>query len=374
MNPAFEVVPGIAGISRRDWQDVAPPDDPLWTWDCFAAMEAGGVGPDGFEYLVWRDERGATAILPAFWFRALPLHTAMEQPWRGRVEAIRRWLPGFLSIGTYFCGHPLGCGRVLRRAGVDAPSGSEVLAAVFRRARERRLAYPIFKDFSAAEIPVLFPQPGAHGFFAVDSLPEAVLSLAPGDFEDYLAKCKLKARRNIRSNLRKFAAAGLRLERLSQFGALAPRLHELYEEVFARAPVQFDHLTPRFFAEVAASPGLDPQVLACFAGDRLVGFLLCLFAGRGGVCLRVGFAAEEIERRSRLYFVVHYEAIRLALERGCHELNFCQVSYPAKLEMGCVLMGRTHLATHTNALLRPVIRRFMPGLMSHPPAAGEIVS
>jgi hypothetical protein len=371
--PRLEVVPALDALPRAVWEELAPPDDPMWAYGLFRAMETGGVGPDGFEYLVFRDPASghATAILPAFWFRALPLHSTLEEPWRRRIDAVQRRVPGFLSIGAYFAGHPLGRGRLLGGPG-GSPAGEQILAAVRERARAHGLRWAILKDFPAGSPAFAAPgEPGGGGgFFPIKSLPEAVLALPEGTFDDYLAGLRLKARRNLRSKARRFAASGLRIERGEDFAPLVPAMVDLYETVMRTARVRFDHATPAFFAALAdpapgGLAGVDRRLaVTAWDGGRLAGFLLCLFAGRGGVCLRVGFdAAAARTRDSRLYFALHYEAIRAALEHGCRELNFCQTSYPPKLEMGCGLVPLSHLATHTSRLLLPLIRRAMPGLI-----------
>jgi hypothetical protein len=50
----------------------------------------------------------------------------------------------------------------------------------------------------------------------------------------------------------------------------------------------------------------------------------------------------ELVRAHNVWFVLHYEAVRLAIDRGCRQLNLLQSTYPAKLELGAHLDSPVH--------------------------------
>ncbi len=210
-----EIVSSVTRIPKAVWDDLAPPDDPLWRWSYFRVMETSGVGPDGFEYLIFRRGARIVAILPAFWFGAYPLALGDAGKLEAVIGRVRKTIPGFLCLSVYFCGHPMGEGRLLRRDGEAIRFDSSLLHQVRQIAWRKGLRWIIFKDFDSA-VPTLFPTLRSSTFFAVEGLPDARLYLSTTNFEDFIAASKGNARKNIRKRLRKFAGmTNLRVEVLN---------------------------------------------------------------------------------------------------------------------------------------------------------------
>ena len=359
-----EVLPSVTDIPKEAWDALAPPDDPLWRWSYFRVMESSGIGPDGFEYIVFRRDRRIVAIVPAFWFNAYPLSLGLDGKLDKAVAALRRFVPALLRLPVYFCGHPMGEGQILRASNEPFSIDPHVLETVQERAWAKDLRWIIFKDFSEPAIPTLFPALKSSTFFAVPGLPDARLGLSWPSFEDYVRDGKSNAKRNIRKKLRKFAKfPNLRIEILNTQEDISVDIMPLYRRVLARAKVELERLTPAYFASLSAAPDIDKKFVVCFDGDRLIGFVLCLFAGEGAVCLRGGFD-DHMSRESGCYLVLQYECIRLAISAGCREMSFCQTTYLPKLALGCRLAPFKHIATHKSGFLRPIIRRLLPVLFS----------
>ena len=360
----IEVVSSVTDIPKQAWDDLAPADDPLWRWSYFRVMEESDIGPDGFEYFVFRRDGRVVAILPAFWFNAYPLSLGLGDKLDNAVTRLRRFMPSLFCLPVYFCGHPMGEGRILRAQDEPFAIGRRVLESVRNRAWAKDLSWIIFKDFSEPSIPTVFPAVASSSFFAVPGLPDARLELPWSSFEDYVGGGRSNAKRNIRKRLRKFAKlTGLRVEVLRKPENRIADMMPLYRRVMARTKVELEHLTPAYFAALSTAPDIEKEFVVCFDGDRLVGFVLCLFAGAGAVCLRGGFDYET-SRESGAYFVLQYACIRLAILAGCREMSFCQTTYQPKLALGCRLTPLTHVATHRSALLRPLVRRLLPLLFS----------
>ncbi len=360
----IEVLPSVTDIPKEAWDALAPPDDPLWRWSYFRVMESSGIGPDGFEYIVFRRHRRIAAIVPAFWFNAYPLSLGLGARFDKAVALLRAFVPALLRLRVYFCGHPMGEGQILR-AGSDSFSIDPlVLETVRQRAWAKGLRWIIFKDFSEPTIPTLFPALESSTFFAVSGLPDARLPLSSTSFEGYVAQRKSNAKRNIRKRLRRFAKfTNLRIEILDTPEDFFADIMPLYLRLMAQAKLELEHLTPAYFAHLSAVPDIDKKFIVCFDGDRPIGFILCLFAGEGAVCFRGGFD-YRMSRESGCYFVLQYECIRLAISAGCREMSFCQTTYLPKLALGCYLAPFKNIVTHKNGFLRPIIRRLLPILFS----------
>ncbi|MGQ4511767.1 GNAT family N-acetyltransferase [Streptomyces sp. DW26H14] len=393
-----EVVRGVAALPDGLWRQLAPPDDPMWTRDVFAAMEKGRIGPEGYAYLLLRRGGDVVAVLPLCLFRGLRLDDVVGPRERRTLAPVRRWAPWLLRVPMLFCGNLLGQGHLLCAEPLSGADARLLVRAVKGFARRERIGTIVFKDFTpdaldasgvsgALGAPNALGVPGAPespdepaplgealadaGFFTVRSLPDTELALGYGSFEEYVAALPAKPRRNARSKLRKSAATpGLRTETVADWGPLVPAMLDLYGQVMARADQTLDVLDADFLTALAESttPTAGPRggqerqesrLVACFQDDRMVAFLLCLFAGGGAVGARIGLD-YGLAHEARLYHAVHYAAIRLALERGCRHIRFAQTAYVPKLELGCALVEQTYALTHLRPIRRALLRRLLP--------------
>ncbi|MER5867105.1 GNAT family N-acetyltransferase [Kitasatospora sp. NPDC002040] len=355
-----ELVRSIELLPDGLWEQLAPPDDPIWARPVLLAMERGRIGPDGYAYLILHQGPEAVAVLPLCLFRGLRLDDVVGPRERRLLAPVRRLFPRLLRVPMLFCGHLLGQGRVLSRGQLPPEAVPPLLAAVLALARRERLGTVVFKDFAPAELAGLRPALTAAGFFFLPALPDTRLRLDRSSFEDYLEHLPAKPRRNARSKLRRAAAwPGLRTEVRTDFAELLPELLGLYRQVMDRADQTLDLLDASFFAAVHAADPAGRRLVACFEQDRLVAFLLCFFSGSGATGARIGLD-YRIAHAAGLYHAVHHAAIRLAIDSGCRHIGFAQTAYQPKLELGCELVEQWYAMTHVRPLPRALLRRLLP--------------
>ncbi|MFJ1648119.1 GNAT family N-acetyltransferase [Streptomyces sp. NPDC088258] len=356
-----EVLPSIESLSRAMWEDLAPADDPMWSRALFTAMERGGIGPDGYAYIVVRRRAAVRAVLPVCRFRELRLDGLVGPDERRFLTPVGRLFPGLLRVPALLCGNLLGQGHVLTPGGRPGQTVQRLLIdAALDYARRERLGTVVFKDFAPAELRPLRAALRHSGFFFAPGLPDTELRLGHGSFDGYLEALPAKPRRNARSKMRKFRARpGLRIEILDQFAELLPQILALYRQVMERADQFLDILDAPFFDAVHAQSEPRRRLVACFEGDTLVAFLLCLFAGSGAVGARIGLD-YRLAHEARLYHIVHYAAIDLALTSGCDHIRFAQTAYLPKMELGCDLVPQSYAITHLRPVRRAVLRRTLP--------------
>ncbi|MFJ9897535.1 GNAT family N-acetyltransferase [Streptomyces sp. NPDC091280] len=359
-----EVLRSIDSLPAPVWRELAPPDDPMWSRAVFAAMEDGAIGPDGYAYLVVRSGPRTEAVLPLALFRNLRLDDIVGPRERRLLAPVGRSAPRLLRVPMLFCGNLLGQGHVLTPGLLTDEVARVLVDAVLRFARAERLGTVVFKDFTPAALDPLREALDAAGFFPAPSQPDTELSLPAGTFDEYIERLPAKPRRNARSNLRRFAARPeLRMETVEDFRPLVPRMLGLYGQVMDRADQRLDVLDARFLTALAAPPGPDRRLVACFDGERLVAFLLCLFSGSGATGARIGLD-YALAHEARLYHNVHYAAIRLALDAGCRHIRFAQTAYTPKIELGCRLVEQSYAITHLRPLPRALLRRLLPATLA----------
>lgn len=89
---------------------------------------------------------------------------------------------------------------------------------------------------------------------------------------------------------------------------------------------------------------------------------MCLSLSERCVSFRIGLDYELL-RAHNVWFVLQYRVVRLAIDRGCRQLNLPQTTYPAKLELGAHLDSLVHHLAHRNAplsaALGPLLARIL---------------
>jgi predicted N-acyltransferase len=354
------VVPSITHIDPAEWATIAPDDDPLWTWSVFAAMEAGSLGPDHYDYVVIRTAGRLTAVMPTASYRRLPMADVLGKDGRRTIAWINAICPRLVHIRTLFVGHLLGEGRLLVDDQADESVYEVIVDAIQRLAKRRGCRWTVFKDFKEHDLTRMRRPLSRLGFFDVPALPDTELRLEWSDFPAYVEALPSKPRRNTRSKLRRFERADkITTEVVEDFASLASEMLPLYQQVLNRAESRLDIWTESFLEALALAPGIRCVVVACRHEQVLVGFLLCVFGGRSGVALRVGLD-YSVSSEAALYHNLHYRGIALAIEHGCENLSFSQTAYEPKREMGCRLIPLVHAVTHANRVWRAVLRRFLP--------------
>ncbi|RAJ38494.1 putative N-acyltransferase [Kitasatospora sp. SolWspMP-SS2h] len=377
----LEVLRSIDRLPPGSWERLAPAGDPMWSRSVFRALERSRVGPAGYAYLTVRRGGETVAVLPLCLFPDLRLDRIVGPHERRLLAPLRRLAPRLLRVPMLFCGHLLGQGHVLAAEPLDGPTGRLLVTAVLDFARRERLGTVVFKDFAGPDLAPLRAPLTEAGFFLAPSLPDTELALPIDSFEQYLAALPAKPRRNARAKIRRFGSRpGLRIEVLAAFDHLLPDLLALYGQVMDRADQTLDVLDHAFLAALAADP--LSRLVACFEGERLVGFLLCLFTaqpgaggaesagGEGGAGgadgtvpgatgARIGLD-YRLAHDAALYHNLHYAAVRLAMDTGCRHIRFAQTAYLPKVEMGCALIEQWHAMTHVRPLPRAVLRRLLP--------------
>ncbi len=366
-------------LPRQVWDELAPADDPMWGRDVFTAMQRAEIGPDAYAYLLVREDGRPFALLPLSAVHGLRLDRVVGPRERRLMAPVARAFPRLVRVPMLFCGNFLGQGHVMGRVRLPAAAARLLVREVMDFARGHRLGTVVFKDFAPDDLDALRPGLDQQGFFTVASLPDTQLPLGQTDFESYLASLPAKPRRNARNKIRKFRQQeDLRMEVLDEFGHLVPEMMGLYRQVMDRADQTLDVLDEAFVRALSDSRGggeggedgeaeggggegarTEQRLVACFEGERLVGYLHCLFRGRGAVGARIGMD-YGLARRARLYHNLHYAAIELAIARGCRHIRFAQTAYEPKREFGCELVEQNYALNHTGRLPRTILRLLLP--------------
>jgi predicted N-acyltransferase len=166
-----------------------------------------------------------------------------------------------------------------------------------------------------------------EGFVRVPDLhPGTYLTISWPDFETYLAHLDKKQRYNVRRNYRLVAEEGIEI-RSYRTVVNVSRAMELHERVNSRYRSPTD---PWMLRAMENAGMVDAVWLAAEYGDSLVGCELML--GDGGSWFVMGLGLDH--NIKNVYFVLGYEDIRCAIERGARVLRWGTGTYDVKRRLG----------------------------------------
>jgi hypothetical protein len=163
-----------------------------------------------------------------------------------------------------------------------------------------------------------------QGFVAAKGLPVPVLAIGP----DYYQAMKSDRRNLLKRKLKK--AAALRYEECANLpDHLVDKVDQLYLNTWSKAELQFEKLTPEYFA---GTRGLSHYLLF-FLDDELIGFTQLIGKGRYLVNRYIGLDYTRSHDYG-LYFAMFIRAVEFGIREGFAELELGATSYEFKRILG----------------------------------------
>jgi hypothetical protein len=256
----------------------------------------------------------------------------------------------------------------VRRAGLEAADFWHGAAeAIYRIRRAEKLDgsadIQLVKDLegeSLAEASGLYD----FGYREAETEPNMVLQIDPSwtSYGDYLASLSGKYRKNVQTRiLAAFEQGSFRIERITDPGALAPRLHQLYLQVHSGAELRPFTLPESYWRELPAAFGDCLRLIGIFRGEQLLGFL-CLLRDEGNsvFAYHIGYAREE-GCEAPLYLRLLHAGVGEAIAMGGHRILLGRTALEAKAALGAKSERMAIYARHRHPLLNKLLR----GLLSH---------
>jgi predicted N-acyltransferase len=284
----------------------------------------------------------------------------------GPLHVIRRAWPGFACPLTYELGSPtpltnpfLVADQSLRGAAVKA-----LITAAMEEGRRSGAQFLMVQNFASRTSPAQ-EELRRLGFAKVPTPPTAVVDLPFDSFEDYLGAMRAQYRRRARQTIKR--SAGLRVEHLSDFSALADELAYLWRLIFDRAQeIKREILTPEYFRAVSALE--NSSVLLTRRDDGSIASFALLLADHPWLSfLQCGFD-EPAGRAEGAYFRLLYEIIRVGIEGGFQQVELGLTTLQPKLDVGGVPVMLYAWVKHRN----PVIQRLLQWLANGPMRPTEL--
>ena len=266
------------------------------------------------------------------------------------------------------CGNPVSWGMdgFAFDPAEDAPTMWRALAEGLYRLRRADKVYGQTDYVMVKDLPESVREEGAafatHSYRPLDTEPNMVLTVDPtwSGMEDYLASLTAKYRKAARNVLKSVEKAGATLAPIENPQERTEELHELYQEVAARANVRLAALSPTYLPNLHTRLGGDRfATLGLEASDgTLLGYVTVIRDGNTAVGYFMGVsyeASEKIPVYHRLLFAV----IEQALTWKCSRISFGRTALEAKARLGCQPESIFVWVRHRTPLLNIVIRQLL---------------
>lgn len=343
---------------------------PIWR-SCFAHLRKDSryyelverTLPEGYDYryLVLEDESGAVRAIQPFFILDQDVLAGSGPKVRGMAGRLRRLAPRLLKLRTLMVGCTAGEGH-LPFATPEAArwTADNLHAALKAYARHVGAGMVVLKEFPAA-----YREPlqrfAEDGYVRVPSMPATRLNIDYPSFDAYLAGALSKAtRKDLRRKFRRVAEAEpITLEVVDDLTPYVDEVYPLYLQVYERASLKFEQLTPDYFRELGRALPDKARFFLWRQSGRVIAFSVCLLQGDEIWDEYIGLD-YAVALDLNLYFYTFRDIVTWAIEHGCKWYASTALSYEPKLHLGSELMPLDLYVAHTSRVVNRALRFVLP--------------
>lgn len=194
---------------------------------------------------------------------------------------------------------------------------------------------------------------GKHGFFCIESLPNSIINCDFSSFEDFLNSLDARKRRNIKSKLRKAKNVGYDVQIKLGEDLDLDKVFTLFENNYLKSKYKFERISIGLFRHLIEK--LDRKIIwiNILENNYPVASSCCYIEKNLLVMKRIG--TDYSSSIPFLYFILHYETIRYAIQNSLKSIKLGPTAYEAKKEMGASLQSTYLLIKHENLLLNKLL-------------------
>ena len=341
MSYDVQIAHGVEKVGQAAWDSLGE-DLAFASYRWYRFGEA--VLADDLPIYITLHHAGEPVARATFWLKRREALPTRSRAARFLVESLLRRRP------LLACRSPLSgtSGLILPAPPYRELALETILSTAQELARQHRASFLLFDYLTPAQM----HWPGwPDGYVKMpNTSPGTRLAIAWKDFDGYLAHLSKKRRYNVRRNYRLVAEEGISIVQHPAVTDLEKAM-ELHRNVNKRYKVP----TAQWMRATMIQAGMvDAVWLAAEKEGELVGCELML--GDRGAWLVTGLGLDHSV--SNVYFVLGYEDIRYAIERGARALRWGSETYDVKERLGFEPEGYNNLIfTSRWAPLRRLGRR-----------------
>jgi len=351
----YRIYDKINKIDRRSWDAVfgSIPESYLF----FKALENSEFLEFRFYYLVIESDNDIVLIAPLF-SADFNLDIAVEGWLSKFIKSIRKVFPRFLIIKTLFCGSPFGEHGVLgiKQSFKDNSEIIPLLLNGIKNCGARvNTSLVVFKDFLKQDT-LFLDALIKKGYTKVESFPTVAAELNFASFEGYLESLGSSASKYLDRKLRQAYSRGkIEVKVVKNVVGEIDQIFKLYENTYHKGATKFEHLTKKFFLEVANDLNSPARFFLYYIDDKLAAFNLCFIYEDLFIDKFVGFD-YEISRQFNLYFVSQSYNIKWCLSNSLCYYYCGPTNYETKLRLGGKLIPLYAYLRHKNVFFNFLIK------------------
>jgi predicted N-acyltransferase len=195
-----------------------------------------------------------------------------------------------------------------------------------------------------------------HGFFCVESLPNSIVKCDFSSFSEFLNSLDARKRRNINSKLKKATAIGYNVQVKEGNEYNVANGFQLFENNYLKSEHKFERLNISLFYNLVNNLGEDVIWISIYKNNFLVASAICYIENKSLVMKRVGINYSS--PIPFLYFILHYETIKYAIQKNLKFIKLGPTAYEAKKEMGAYLQTTYLFVQHRNLILNKILQIF----------------
>jgi len=314
-----------------------------------------------YRYLVFKNGRNEVSAIQPVFLLDQDLLAATPDVIKSTAFFIRRWWPRFMQLRTLMVGCAAGEGRLDRQSRpANNAFAVELAQALEATARTTQARLIVLKEFPSEYRNELSPLLSC-GYTRIPSFPMVALQLDYADFEDYMRR---GISRSMRGHLRrKFHGIEqeppIEMSILTDVTPIIDEVYPLYLQVYERAPLRFERLTPDFFCEIGRTMPDKARFFVWRQAGKPVAFGLSMVHGDTvyGEYLGLDYA---VALRLHLYFIVFRDLISWSIANGYRRYVSTSLGYDPKLHLRFKLMPLDLYVRHTSPLTNNALKWFLP--------------
>jgi len=202
-------------------------------------------------------------------------------------------------------------------------------------------------------------------FYEFQAQPTMVLDIPQTwkSFDDYLAAMSSKYRVRAKRAFKKGKDIVRKELNLNEIEENKQQIFDSYQNVAAKAVFNTFTFTPDYFTELKRQLGDKFKLIACYIGDKFVGFYTTI---QNGHELDAHFLGLDytVNRDSQLYLNMLYDMVRIGIDLGVHQITFSRTALEIKSSIGAVphdlYLYTRHRSFISNRLVKYFIEYMVP--------------
>lgn len=330
----LKIFRSIDEIDSKLWDSIVPDSAILKTHRFLRAVEHSNIKDCQFWYVIFYQKNKIVANAALF-SMSIYLDVIASYLIKNISNNVRKVSPNFLRLKLLGCGTPVAtCTNEISVS--ENTYFKEVIGLLtrlmFQFAKEENAHCLLYKEYNSYESQI-FDILQSMGFIKLPSLPTTYIDIRWKSFDEYLEGLRKKYRLFIKNDLKKLSNAQISVEVCEDFGGYADKLWALYMNVYKKAEVKFEQLTPQFFKNVNNYLKDKSRIILIKSKGEIIAFELII---EDKFILRPLYLGLEYRNNENLslYFNCIYQIIKHGIERNKTAIELGQTSYYPKLKVG----------------------------------------